>query len=185
MGRTPIFNIIPEFERAAIALHILDGVKDWELLYLIAIGKNPNENNQIRDIRTKVRNWRDKHQTQLLLEDMQTRFQRIATDAQKQAENGPNSENQDKGRENVPTNTNKQNTGGKLVDYSDPANQRNKLNELVNTADDPGDALDALKVIISGQRDDKQAAREGRQVRAYLPLLCYECPLYQAREKKR
>ena len=72
----------------------------------------------------------------------------------------------------------------KFVDYSDPANQRRKLNELVNKASDPGEALDALKVIISGQRDDKQAAKERRQVAAYLPICCNDCPLYQKARKK-
>ena len=70
------------------------------------------------------------------------------------------------------------------VDYTDPANQRRKLNELVNDATDPGEALDALKVIIAGQRDDRQAAKEGKQVRAYLPVICSQCPLYQAQAEK-
>ena len=71
------------------------------------------------------------------------------------------------------------------IDYSNPAEQARKLNELVNTASDPGEALDALKVIISSQRADKEAAREGKRVVFYTPLRCKDCPLYEkAREKR-
>ena len=71
-----------------------------------------------------------------------------------------------------------------FVDYSSPAAQQAKLNELVNTADDPGEALDALKVIIQAQKADREAAREGRTVRAYLPQACTDCPMYQKARKK-
>ena len=72
----------------------------------------------------------------------------------------------------------------KFVDYSSPAAQQEKLNELVNTADDPGEALDALKVIIQSQKADRDAAREGRVQRVYLPISCDSCPLYQKARKK-
>lgn len=72
-----------------------------------------------------------------------------------------------------------------FVDFSRPENQTAKLNELVNTADDTGEALDALKVIIATQKADREAAKEGRVVRAYLPISCTDCPLYEhARGKK-
>ena len=72
----------------------------------------------------------------------------------------------------------------KFVDYSSPAAQRAKLNELINTASDPGEALDALKVIIQGQRADREAAKEGRVNRVYLPLTCDSCPMYQKARKR-
>lgn len=67
----------------------------------------------------------------------------------------------------------------KGVDYSNPQNQMQKLNELINSSDDVGETLDALKVIISTQKADKEAAREGKQVKAYIPITCIDCPLYQ------
>ena len=67
----------------------------------------------------------------------------------------------------------------RAVDYSDPKNQAQKLNELVNTASDPGEALDALKVIISSQKADREAAKERKTVQVYLPLTCDACPLRQ------
>lgn len=66
----------------------------------------------------------------------------------------------------------------KGVDYSNPLNQMQKLNELVNSSDDVGETLDALKVIISTQKADRESAREGKQVRAYVPMTCTNCPLY-------
>ena len=69
------------------------------------------------------------------------------------------------------------------VDYSDPTNQTRKLNELVNTASDPGEALDALKVIIQTQKADRDAAREGKQVKCYVPISCNDCPLYKKAKK--
>lgn len=72
-----------------------------------------------------------------------------------------------------------------LIDYSDPANRRQLYNEVIRDAsDDPKTRLDAAKVFEQIQRDDKQAARDQRQVRAYLPLRCDSCPLYQKALKK-
>lgn len=68
---------------------------------------------------------------------------------------------------------------GTMVDYTNPVNQSKKLNELINRADNTGEALDALKVIIQTQKADRDAARDGRQVRAYVPISCNDCPLYQ------
>ena len=71
------------------------------------------------------------------------------------------------------------------VDYTNPAEQARKLNELVNTATDPGEALDALKVIIASQKADRESAREGKRVVFYTPLRCKDCPLYEKAQAKR
>ena len=72
----------------------------------------------------------------------------------------------------------------KLVDFSNPQNQMQKLNELVNSSEDVGETLDALKVIIQTQKADRDAAREGKVVRCYLPMTCNECPLLKKGQKK-
>ena len=79
-----------------------------------------------------------------------------------------------------------QTTKKKFVDYSDPVNQRQKLNELINTATDPDEVLDALKVLISQgvKLPPENPNGNQRQIRAYLPLNCRECPLYIEAEKK-
>jgi hypothetical protein len=71
-----------------------------------------------------------------------------------------------------------------FVDYSNPVNQSRKLNEIINKAGDAGEALDALKVIISTQRADRDAAKDNKVVRAYLPHNCHACPLYHAAHEK-
>lgn len=73
--------------------------------------------------------------------------------------------------------------GPGLIDYSDPQQQRRKLNELVNGAEDSREALDALKTIIATQKDDRDAARERKQVQTYLPARCLSCPLYDEKKK--
>jgi hypothetical protein len=70
------------------------------------------------------------------------------------------------------------------IDYTNPENQAKKLNELVNRADNTGEALDALKVIIQTQKADRDAAREGKQVRCYVPITCDACPLYEEARKR-
>lgn len=71
-----------------------------------------------------------------------------------------------------------------MVDYSDPKAQRQKLNELVNNAEDSKEALDALKTIIASQRDDREGAKAQKSVTAYLPMTCKECPLYEKALKR-
>ena len=64
-----------------------------------------------------------------------------------------------------------------FVDYSDPKAQLAKLNELINTASDPGEALDAMKVLLSKQAELAPAREPEKQQRFYLPLACSECHL--------
>lgn len=65
------------------------------------------------------------------------------------------------------------------IDYSDPRNQLRKLNSIVSNSDDIKDQLDALKLLIGKQMEIAPEKRSGAQVRAYLPLTCYDCPLYR------
>lgn len=71
-----------------------------------------------------------------------------------------------------------------IVDYTNPEKQKEKLNEIINTAKDSGEALDALKVIISGQKNDQEAAKTNKVQRFYTPLQCRDCPLYQEKKSK-
>lgn len=64
-----------------------------------------------------------------------------------------------------------------FVDYSDPKAQLAKLNELINTASDPGEALDAMKVLLSKQAE-LSPRKSDNASRVYLPLSCHRCPLH-------
>lgn len=71
-------------------------------------------------------------------------------------------------------------TEKKEIDYSVPSNQIAKLNEIINGASDPAEALDALKVVIGKQGELAPEKKTfGQQIRTYLPLKCQACPLYQ------
>ena len=71
------------------------------------------------------------------------------------------------------------------VDYYDPANQRKQINRIIQEAsDDPKTQLDAIKAIQQTQRDDRQAARDQKQVVFHLPLRCDSCPLYEKARRK-
>lgn len=73
----------------------------------------------------------------------------------------------------------------KPVDYYDPANQRQQINRIIaESSDDPKTQLDAIKAIQQTQRDDRQAARDQKQVQSYLPLRCDTCPLMEKARAK-
>ena len=171
MGLGLVNKTLTERERAAIALHVFQGVTDWGLLYAIA---QPGAYD--RDFpKNSVSTWKNSAKIRDLIRDY--------TAARDARENAIKTAAFEEGQRVLIERAGADDNGAGLVDYSDPKNQLRKLNLLVNSAKDPGEVLDALKVIISGQRDDRQAAREGRQVRAYLPLLCYQCPLYEEKRK--
>lgn len=73
----------------------------------------------------------------------------------------------------------------KSLDFYDPANQRRQINKIIQeSSDDPKTQLDAIKAIQQTQRDDRQAARDQKQVQTYLPLRCESCPLMEKARKK-
>ena len=159
-------------------MHVFGGVQDWKVLFSIADDapiKSPGEVDG-----SLVSRWKGTAKIQDLIEKV-TREKILLLDraekngAKKAMDEAGNSDRAEGG-------VNLKNS--KFVDYSSPDAQRAKLNELVNTASDPGEALDALKVIIQGQRADREAAREGRVNRVYLPLTCDSCPMYQKARKR-
>lgn len=163
-------------ELAAIYLHVYGGVSDWPQLYAIADGiKNLDNIN-----RSTVYKWKCSAKIVELIRDLERKKQDTIDNAVNKALE------QIKGNEggNIRTDIENGPKKAKIVDYSDPMNQARKLNELVNTATDPGEALDALKVIMQAQKSDREAAREQRVVRAYLPLTCSECPYLEKARKR-
>ena len=158
-------------EIAAVYYHVFGGCQDWTLLYAIADGI---KDKQVYDInRNTVSKWKGMDKITGLIQQLTA--EKVRTE-KATADKG---EGDSVRTEKAPILKN-----SKFVDYSSPAAQQAKLNELVNTADDPGEALDALKVIIQSQKADRDAAKEGRIQRVYLPVSCTDCPLYQKARKK-
>lgn len=165
-------------EKAAIYLHVFGGVDDWKLLYMIADNGPEKAPEQIdRSVASK---WKNSGKIQALIQSISSEKAAIMADGIDRGKRAAEEER----AESVRTNSDEKPARAKYVDYSSPAAQRAKLNELINTASDPGEALDALKVIIQGQRADREAAKEGRVNRVYLPLTCDSCPMYQKARKR-
>lgn len=154
-------------EIAAVYYHVFGGCDDWVLLYAIADGI---KDKQVYDInRNTVSKWKGMDKITGLIARLKQERERIGGNDRGDSER---------------TETAASLKNSKLVDYGDPVNQARKLNELVNSADDPGEALDALKVIISTQKADREAARDNKTVRAYVPITCSDCPLYSRAKNK-
>ena len=164
-------------------------IQDWKTAYIIADEKPTKELAKLTYLDSSVSRWKNSAKIKKALEEAIKYFADRDADerkkgfleGQKAALQGTEQEKED----NIRIEPGKPLRIEKYIDYSDPAAQTRKLNELVNTADDPGEALDALKVIIQTQKADRDAAREGKQVRAYLPISCTGCPLYKLQVKKR
>lgn len=160
---------LTEREKAVVQLQILSG-EQFRLqdLYKIAYSGSCEDAEKLADPAASAsRWWRSKRVQEYFFE------QKATYDARRAEERGRMEEDirrqlelAEKGKENA------------YVDYSDPKNMLEKLNEVINEAQDPGDALDGIKLLLnSGIRGDEIS--RNNQVRAYLPLNCYQCPLYQ------
>ena len=159
---------LTELERIAVFYAAIKPGADWEQLFRLShpgyCGQNPA---------VSVSHWKNSNKVQEVLKEAQDEIaKRVQATSEKSAKNPEE-------RDSAQNSEIK-----RIVDYSDPAEQRRKLNELVNQAEDSREVLDALKTIISTQKDDREAAREKKQVRVYLPLRCKACPLYLAKEKE-
>lgn len=161
---------ISERERAAVEWCIMSGNINKVAAYRIAYPGSTAEVEGLRGIASTAAHWWQSIKISEYRNEFATLWKARREKERKAIEDATVAKVRDSDR--------KESGGGAefggLVDYSDPANQRRKLNELINTADDAGEILDALKVMISGQKDG-QAAKERKQVLAYLPLQCSEC----------
>lgn len=167
-------RFLTDREKAAIRLHVFGEFNDWRLLFEMAGGHTTSE----RSRATFISRWKTSAKVQAEIEALKR--EKYARDqatkeelrAEIESENEKGDDSGERSRiKKAP------------VDYFDPVNQKAMLNELINTTKDPDEKLDALKIITATQRDDRQAAKEGRQVRAFLPLNCRDCPLYQKAAK--
>lgn len=180
-------------ERAALAAFVLGIVNDWRECYIIGADRSREDFARLADQNTPISRWKKAGRIVKAYEDVQKMIAGKLADARRegyekameeltrQAEEAQQGEQRNNGTsaDGKPANR------FALIDYSDPANRKRLYNEVIRDAKgDPKTRLDAAKVFEQIQRDDKQAAREQKQVRAYLPLTCHDCPLYEAAKKK-
>jgi len=177
-------------EKAIIYALAAGQIETWQEAYILANQRPEEEIRRQSAIRSTVSRWKMRAEIVTAYENaraiLAAHDQKTADDATAKAgQDSKQEEKKDLAGDSVSTKQKARAAVAGPVDYTNPAEQARKLNELINTASDPGEALDALKVIISSQRADKEAAKEGKRVLFYAPLRCRDCPLYaKAREKR-
>ena len=156
---------------------------NWTECYIIAYDGPAEKVETQTALSSSVSRWKN---SAIVQREFQIISERIERAKREEREKILNDEREsDKGRENsVHTETAKPAQIDKYTDFSKPENQFKKLNELVNTATDSAETLDALKVIMSAQKADREAARDGKVVKCYIPITCKDCKLYLKAAKK-
>ena len=174
-------------EIAALHMVVFAGEENWNKVFAAAAGEDYEECKGFNRLPQYASMWRHSQKVKNELQRLelvrdamlQEERARAFEDGVQSAEGNFNTETEarirlDKGK--------KKEAYSGMVDYTDPDMQKRKLNEIINKAADAGEALDALKVIIQGQRNDQEAAKDNQVQRFYTPIQCRDCPLYQ--EKK-
>ena len=174
-------------EKAVIFALAAGYIDSWLDCYRLSREKpTPDPDGQeLKNARTIVTRWKQREDIKQAYENALT-FLRLhdETITRKAAEQVRKEIEQEEGETGQADNNRTQKRKTARIDYSDPKAQTDKLNELINTADDPGKALDALKVIIQTQKADREAARSQKSVIYYRPVRCKQCKLYQKTGEK-
>ena len=171
---------ITEREKAALYYHVFGGVDDWRQLYEIADAAT-DAKNEIKFLDIYISRWKNSEKVKTFLKVIQK--QKADQDAEER--NKGREEERTKARESEHTETKPETRQKKEIDYSDPKNRRQLYNEVIaNSGDDYKTKLDAAKVFEQIQKDDREAARQQKQQRVYLPAVCNECPLYLKARKR-
>lgn len=177
---------ITDREKAAILAYNLGILPDAKTAYFVAEDKAVKDIPQ-KALKSMISKWInspkftqfDDYVNRLLADRDSDARRRGRQEAEKRMQQGDARNEEEAGRSD-----HAETQPGKTVDYYDPANQRKQINRIIQEAsDDPKTQLDAIKAIQQTQRDDRQAARDQKQVKSYLPLRCLSCPLYTKARK--
>jgi hypothetical protein len=165
-------------EKVAICGLVCGVVDNWADCYLIGAGKYGDLSVNRNNLRPTVSRWKNSAK---VVKEYEKQMAEFTTRIKGNPLNSGNSEDEKRLSEGDKEHT--KNGKRAQIDYTRPENQRTLLNDLINTADDQKDKLDALKTIIQAQKDDRQAAKDNQIQRFYSPLRCSSCPLYQKANK--
>ena len=189
-------NKISNREKAALLLLAFGVLEDWTELFIVANDKSIKDIEKQRFLPSSVSRWRNSDKVQNQLKAFQKMIQEMKDDERQKALDSAQIQGTDT---NAETQNKDTKTGGeserpetrnprkleRAIDYSDPNARKALYNEIIqNATDDPKTQLDAAKLIEQTQKDDRQAAKEGKTIRVYLPLSCDICPLAQKARKK-
>lgn len=182
MSKSLLSKTLTAAEKAALFWAIFEGERDWKVIYQAAAGMTEEEMNANKAtvMASYISRWKATSKVKNEIQRLKLFKENYIKHIQQQAyEEGRRTAFLEAGAANDEELMRK--VKGQ-VDYTDPQMQKEKLNEIINSARDSGEALDALKVIISGQKNDQEAAKNNKVQRFYTPLQCRDCPLYN--EKK-
>lgn len=175
---------ITDREKAAIFAFIAGIFPDWKTAYIAADERPERELITLKALHTQVSRWSNSDKVKTFVDYCRRFLSDRETDARKRGRE--EAERSFYGNDATEGNKRTDGDGKRAVDYYDPMNQRKQINRIIaESADDPKTQLDAIKAIQQTQRDDRQAAKEGRSVRVYLPLSCDICPLWQKAKARR
>lgn len=180
--RTEQHDLTPR-EKSAIFALAGGIIPDWITCFIAGHEKSTTDVQNQLGLKSNVSRWKHSNKVTKFYEECRERLNNY-----NQNETAPDNSNitdTNTGNNNTDSKHSKRGRKGGFIDYASPDNQTAKLNEIINTASNAGEALDALKVIISTQRADRDGAKEQKQVRAYLPKNCSSCLFYaKAKEKQ-
>lgn len=168
-------SLLTEREKAVIRLAIYyPGKIPKQELYRLAYRGRYEDTDQIADVPAVATHWWNSKKVQGFYQ-----VEKAAFDARREAERA-SIQAECETRIKAAADAGVESSKGVIIDYSRPENVRRKLNQIINAAKDSGEALDAIKLLLARQTEIAPEAQNpaGRQVRAYLPLQCYQCPLY-------
>lgn len=165
-------------ELACVYLHVFGEENDWKKLYYACAGihdDTPKTRTEVQGISIFKNSIKIQDAIKRVTEDFAARLAKAREEGFNEGRLAAFGETGDAQSGNRPG------KGGRpaIIDYSDPAAQKSKLNEIINTAKDSGEALDALKVIIQGQKNDAEAAKDKQIQRFYTPVQCRTCEIKQ------
>ena len=174
---------ITEREKAALYYHIFGGLDGWRQLYRIADADTDGKK-EIKYLDIYISKWKNSDKVKDFIKTLQAlKAGQLAEERIKGREEEREKETRPEDNERTEEKT--ETKIYKNIDYSDPKNRQRLYNEVIaRSKDDPKTQLDAAKMFEQIQKDDREAAKVQKQQRIYLPLTCYDCPLYNKRRKQ-
>jgi hypothetical protein len=168
------YRNITEREKAVIKYAVAFGITHRQDLYRLAYNGTLEQVAGLADLGALASRWYNSKKIQDFLQvemkEHEIRKERIRDEIRQEMEEQARKEGKEREK------------ASSLIDYSDERNIIKKLNQLINTAKDDSEALDAVKTMAAllKQREDLRSSKEKDKVaRFYLPLRCHQCPLYR------
>lgn len=171
-------------EKAVIIWAIVTGCKDWNKIYLLAKGKDPDTDETSKKT---LREYASKYKHTAAVADFYREQENIFTlkyDAARAAEAAAGNDGEETEEGNETGKPGAKKAKRPQIDFTETANALQELNRLANEIQDPkarADAIQAIQKMMAQTQSDEDKGPEIQ--RFYTSLRCKDCILYQqARE---